>query len=366
MSGTAVNRGANPILTAIPGLAGTYAWPQIVVNPGGQIIQIRALSTITGSITINGVVGQTTLAINSASSGAQADLTVNRTSTGTANTLVAGANILLESSVSNGTVLQNSGGQTELWQSNGGVWNQILFVNSNRAIAINAPAGGVALTVNGVVGGDPHFLVNAASGSATDRGIQHVWSGHYNIFNTYNDGHFVLGYNGTAQIITGSAAGNVTIAAPTSAGVALSVSAISGSQSISVAGGPIEITNNALPCLAINSAGAHFGLIQNVSSTTWALGVGGLTSLGTSVLTWTDGGGVQIGSPTGGDQGAGTISVQSGYWTAFATYLMTSTVAWTAGATGNVPTLTAGPVNGNPTKWIGINDNGTVRHFPAW
>lgn len=50
----------------------------------------------------------------------------------------------------------------------------------------------------------------------------------------------------------------------------------------------------------------------------------------------------------------------------YATYLMSSSVAWTAGATGNVPTLTAGPVTGNPTKWIAINDNGTVRHVPAW
>jgi len=29
-------------------------------------------------------------------------------------------------------------------------------------------------------------------------------------------------------------------------------------------------------------------------------------------------------------------------------------------------TLTNAPVAGNPTKWIPINDAGTVRHIPAW
>jgi len=54
MSGTAVSRGVNPILTAIPGLAGTYAWPQVVVNGGGQITKISALATYTSNITFSG------------------------------------------------------------------------------------------------------------------------------------------------------------------------------------------------------------------------------------------------------------------------------------------------------------------------
>lgn len=29
-------------------------------------------------------------------------------------------------------------------------------------------------------------------------------------------------------------------------------------------------------------------------------------------------------------------------------------------------TLLTAPVAGNPTKWIGINDNGTIRYIPAW
>ncbi|WP_369053058.1 hypothetical protein [Burkholderia gladioli] len=36
------------------------------------------------------------------------------------------------------------------------------------------------------------------------------------------------------------------------------------------------------------------------------------------------------------------------------------------GAGSQAATLTNAPLAGNPTKWIPINDNGTVRHVPAW
>ena len=40
--------------------------------------------------------------------------------------------------------------------------------------------------------------------------------------------------------------------------------------------------------------------------------------------------------------------------------------AITGGGTSQTPTLTAGPVAGNPTKWMPIDDNGTTRYLPAW
>ncbi len=55
-----------------------------------------------------------------------------------------------------------------------------------------------------------------------------------------------------------------------------------------------------------------------------------------------------------------TLTLTSG------TNMVSSTTSFAAGATGNVPTLTAGPVTGNPTKWIAINDNGTTRYIPTW
>jgi hypothetical protein len=48
-----------------------------------------------------------------------------------------------------------------------------------------------------------------------------------------------------------------------------------------------------------------------------------------------------------------------------ATFLTTS-VALTNGAGASAGTLTNAPAVGNPTKWIGINDNGTTRYIPAW
>jgi len=48
-----------------------------------------------------------------------------------------------------------------------------------------------------------------------------------------------------------------------------------------------------------------------------------------------------------------------------ATFLTTS-VALTNGAGASAGTITNAPAVGNPTKWIGINDNGTTRYIPAW
>ncbi len=49
-----------------------------------------------------------------------------------------------------------------------------------------------------------------------------------------------------------------------------------------------------------------------------------------------------------------------------AAFMMRSLATITGGATGNIPTLTAGPVAGNPTKWLPYDDNGTTRYIPAW
>lgn len=56
----------------------------------------------------------------------------------------------------------------------------------------------------------------------------------------------------------------------------------------------------------------------------------------------------------------GNLTVPGG-----ASVIFTST-ALTNGAGAAAGTITNAPVAGNPTKWIGINDNGTVRYIPAW
>lgn len=48
------------------------------------------------------------------------------------------------------------------------------------------------------------------------------------------------------------------------------------------------------------------------------------------------------------------------------TRLHTTSVALTNAAGAAVGTLNNAPVAGNPTKWIEINDNGTIRRIPTW
>lgn len=48
-----------------------------------------------------------------------------------------------------------------------------------------------------------------------------------------------------------------------------------------------------------------------------------------------------------------------------AVFLATNT-ALTNGAAAAAGTIANAPTAGNPTKWIGINDNGTTRYIPSW
>jgi hypothetical protein len=56
----------------------------------------------------------------------------------------------------------------------------------------------------------------------------------------------------------------------------------------------------------------------------------------------------------------GTLTVTGG-----ATLLKTTT-ALTSSAGAATATLTNAPVAGNPTKWITIDDAGTMRRIPCW
>jgi len=38
----------------------------------------------------------------------------------------------------------------------------------------------------------------------------------------------------------------------------------------------------------------------------------------------------------------------------------------TDGSGAALGTLTNSPTAGNPTKWISVNDNGTIRYIPTW
>lgn len=60
-----------------------------------------------------------------------------------------------------------------------------------------------------------------------------------------------------------------------------------------------------------------------------------------------------------------SVTFKSGI-TIGSTTLLTTSVALTDNAAASVGTLTNAPAAGNPTKWIAINDNGTIRKIPTW
>jgi hypothetical protein len=72
---------------------------------------------------------------------------------------------------------------------------------------------------------------------------------------------------------------------------------------------------------------------------------------GSTVFTIADGGGVTT---------TGNITKLGG------AVLLTTSTALTDGVGASAGTITNAPSVGNPTKWIGINDNGTTRYIPAW
>lgn len=158
-----------------------------------------------------------------------------------------------------------------------------------KNVIIPTPTAGQALVVNGTSGSSDALAVNGSAvvgqsyGALISAGTNSSDSS-FRVFNQaithqymaiVGDGSFGLGYNGTGYDITGSAAGNVAVAAPSS-GVALTVTGVAGSSA------------------------AQF-----------------LTT------------GVQVGSPTGGDKGAGTINVASNFY-----------INGTAISTGGVTSIT--------------------------
>lgn len=58
---------------------------------------------------------------------------------------------------------------------------------------------------------------------------------------------------------------------------------------------------------------------------------------------------------------AGTKTLTHG-----STTLLATTAALADGAAANAGTLTNAPAAGDPTKWVPIDDNGTIRYVPAW
>ncbi len=66
------------------------------------------------------------------------------------------------------------------------------------------------------------------------------------------------------------------------------------------------------------------------------------------------------------DSGNGEVLQVNGAISVNSTILMRSYTTLTDGAGTSTGTLTNAPSAGNPTKWVEINDNGTIRKIPTW
>lgn len=77
---------------------------------------------------------------------------------------------------------------------------------------------------------------------------------------------------------------------------------------------------------------------------------------------------ITIKNSAGGGQivvSGSTVTV-TGLTVAGGAQFITTNTALNNAAAAAAGTLLNAPVAGNPTKWIGINDNGTIRYIPAW
>jgi hypothetical protein len=128
----------------VPQSAVTQYQGNLVIN-GSQIVGALDISVSSGiAATVTGAPGSNVMLLNSTSGSAYAigDFRINRSAT-TANQVGLGASVQLEDvGARTATILQHSGGQSELWQNNGG-WRQVLYFdtsgNSHFLSTINAP-----------------------------------------------------------------------------------------------------------------------------------------------------------------------------------------------------------------------------------
>lgn len=231
-----------------------------------------------------------------------------------------------------------------------------LTIAATQAISTTAPsAGNISLTVNGATtavalsvisalgagtaGADINILRNGSvantvlKGAALDladntattaTALQHS-GGQFEVWMTQNNG--VL-WSQAFKVLTTN---GVVINAPTT-GPALSLSG--------------QANQNSLEVIASTTAGQSFGLVMTAgtNSTDYAARI--LNAAATTEYFKIRGDGETFVAPNG--------------------TLLFTLAALTNNAGAGAGTLTNAPAAGNPTKWIKINDNGTVRSIPAW
>ena len=183
-----------------------------------------------------------------------------------------------------------------------------------------------------------------------------------------------LGMAGQNQALNVFGDGDVVINSKTDNGYALQVSGTTDFTGNALMGGMLGVTGAATFSSTVAASGAVSGsnltsaghasldLLSTTAASTYA-------PLASPTFTGTLSAASETLSGTLGVTGATTLSSTvgvSGMLTLGTATLLTTSTAFTNGSGSSTGTLTNAPSVGNPTKWIAINDNGTVRHIPAW
>jgi hypothetical protein len=308
---------------------------------------VRLLLSSAGNVTINAPTSGTALTVNGAAAGFAI------VTAGTKNILQApGGTTTLAIQQDNGI---QAGGAMNLFTSGGqfavGTTDaQSLLIATNAAIrmtlnstgnvTIAAPTSGVALTATGIANqntisvngsstsGQSFGIAVSAGTTSADYGLLVDNVGGHILCKLIGDGSFDLGFNGSTNTITGSAAGAVIIAQPTSNVIALTVTGVASNGSYAV-----EILSGAIA----GSRGLYIH-DQGSGSTGFPLVIDNTID---NLFTVSTDGGVQVGqAPTGGNQGLGTINVASGYFVNGANIIQTGTFTGTLTGLTTSPTTT--------------------------
>lgn len=257
-----------------------------------------------------------------------------------------------------------------------------LAISPAGNFAIGSPSSGDALTVNGFSGGNTAVFAQASGDALVS--IQSTVSGNVNlnlntggaalwqIQNVRSTGNLLFNKGGLGTPLTISSVGNLIIAAPSS-GNGLTINATTGQigqltlQGFTNAAGALEInlTRTSSANTIGNGPGFQFsdGTINNTNAIQSGAGILGIWGFGTGGWVenaqFSSAGGLVVGAPTGGNQGAGTgnftglfingVAVSTGGGVTTGTF--TATIV---GITGATAPCTWTKVGNNVTMFMGV------------
>jgi hypothetical protein len=250
-----------------------------------------------------------------------------------------------------------------------------LDIGSAGNVTIAAPSSGTALTVNALTGTNSFLLTGAISGSA-------VQGNYTNTSNTANSAAVqvlsiagttalsahvlfdisgvqdwyagVKGSNSNWSVGTGSTVGGADKLSINTSG-AVTIAAPSGGQALTVTGVANQYT---VAAQGSATSGQSYGLLIQAGTTSGDQALAVLNTSAAAALFRVFGdGGVVVGNPTGGDQGAGTINA-AGYYINGVAVPTASSGSFTATGTG----FTANPTG---TAHYAVSGNVVTLTIPA-